>query len=191
MGKYLNKKVQIDVDTGEILDQKYWLGYDGFSEKGYKYRNRAVYIRYYFDSLPDNYDGSTLLLLFLIAELMNEENMLVYRVKRKSKFSNIIYKPMDRDYIREHLHVHYGPTKFNRCWRELRKHALKQIRYHQYLCWAVNPSIVSKCRDVPYWLYDTFKEYMNPHLAAKTVMKLDRKVTELYQDDLGIESVIY
>lgn len=33
MGEYLNKKVQIDVDTGEILDQKYWLGYDGFSDK--------------------------------------------------------------------------------------------------------------------------------------------------------------
>ena len=86
MGEYINKKVQIDADTGEVIDEKYWLGYDGFSEKGYKYRNRAVHIRYYFDSLPDNYDESTWTLLMAIAEIMNEENMLVYRVKRKSKF---------------------------------------------------------------------------------------------------------
>lgn len=156
----------------------------GFQINGYKYRNRAVYIRYFFDSLPDNYDESTLMLLFSIAEMMNEENMLVYRVKRKSKFSNIIYKPMDKDDIRERTRFKFGQHRFDRCWRILKKHALKQIRYHQYLCWAVNPSIVSKCRDVPYWLYDEFKEYMNPHLAAKTVMKLDRKVKEMYQDDL-------
>lgn len=28
MGEYINKKVQIDSETGEILDEKYWLGYD-------------------------------------------------------------------------------------------------------------------------------------------------------------------
>lgn len=184
MGKYLNKKIQIDTETGDILDEQYWLGYDGFSDKGYKYRNRAVYIRYYFDSLPDNYSESALMLLFLIAELMNDENMLVYRVKRKSKFSDTIYKPMDKDDIRERLRFKFGRHRFDRCWSILKKHAVKQIRYHQYLCWAVNPSIVSKCRDVPYWLYDAFKEYMNPHLAAKTVNKLDRKVKELYEDDL-------
>ena len=33
MGNYINKKVQIDVDTGEVMDEKYWLGYDGFSDK--------------------------------------------------------------------------------------------------------------------------------------------------------------
>jgi hypothetical protein len=33
MGKYVNKKVLIDPDTGEIMDEKYWLGYDGFSDK--------------------------------------------------------------------------------------------------------------------------------------------------------------
>lgn len=184
MGEYINKKVQIDAETGEIMNEKYWLGYDGFSEKGYKYRNRAVHIRYYFDSLPDNYDESTWTLLFLIAELMTEENMLVYRVKRKSKFSNIIYKPMDKEYIKEHIRFKYGRHRFDRCWSVLRKSALKQIRYHQYLCWAVNPSIISKCRDVPYWLYDAFKEYMNPHLSAKAVQKLNRKVKELYADDL-------
>ena len=184
MGKTLHKKVLIDPDTGEILDQKLWLGYDGFSERGYRYRNRAVFIRYFFDSLPDNYDESCWTLLFLIAELMNEENMLVYRVKRKSKFSNIIYKPMDKDYIREHLRFKFGKHRFSRCWTVLKKHALKQIRYHQYLCWAVNPSVISKCRDVPYWLYDAFKDSIDPHLAPKTVLKLDRKVKELYQDDL-------
>jgi len=156
----------------------------GFSEKGYKYRNRGVYIRYYFDSLLDNFSEATFTLLFQIAELMTEENMLVYRVKRKSKFSNIIYKPMDKEYIREHIRFKFGRHRFDKCWSQLRKNTIKQIRYHQYLCWAVNPSIVSKCRDVPYWLYDAFKESMNPHLSAKTVNKLTRKVQEMYQDDL-------
>ena len=85
MGKYINKNVIIDPESGEVLKEKFWVGYDGFCEKGYRYRNRALHIRYYFDSLPDNYDSDTLLLLFMIAELMNEENVLVYKVKRKSK----------------------------------------------------------------------------------------------------------
>ncbi len=32
MGQYINKKVEIDPDSGEVMDEKYWLGYDGFSE---------------------------------------------------------------------------------------------------------------------------------------------------------------
>ena len=104
----------------------------------------------------------------------------VYQVKENAEEKY----PALKDYIREHIRFKYGRHRFDRCWSKLRKHAIKQIRYHQYLCWAVNPAIVSKCREVPYWLYDTFKEYMNPHLAAKTVAKLNRKVKELYQDDL-------
>lgn len=183
MGKYINKNVIIDPESGEILKEKFWVGYDGFCEKGYRYRNRALYIRYFFDSLPDNYDSDTLLLLFMIAELMNEENMLVYKVKRKSKFSNIIYKPMDKEDIRMATRYRYGINKFNRCWRNLTKHSLKQIKYHDYLSWAVNPSVISKCKDVPYWLYEEFQDSMNPHLSAQAINKLQKKVQNLYYNE--------
>lgn len=76
-----------------------------------------------------------------------------------------------------------GINKFDRCWKKLNKYALKQIRYHDYICWAVNPSIISKCREVPYWLYDEFQESINPHLSAIAVKKLQRKLDELYYSD--------
>lgn len=182
MSRYISKKMLIDPESGEVFDEKFWIGYDGFSEKGYRYRNRAVFIRYFFDSLPENYDSATLLLLFMVAELMNDENMLVYRVKRKSKFSNILYKPMDKENIRNTTRFRYGINKFEKCWRKLNKYAVKQIRYHDYICWAVNPSIISKCRDVPYWLYEEFQDSMNPHLSAATIKKLNNRIASMYYD---------
>jgi hypothetical protein len=181
MGKYISKKTVIDPETGEVLTEKSWLGYDGFTENGYRYRTKAAFIRYYFDSLPSNYDSDTLMLLFLIAELMNGENVLVYRVERKSKFSSIIYKPMTKDDIRERIRYKYGINKFDRCWRELTKIALKKIEYHDTQVWAVNPSIVSKCREIPFWLYEAFQYELNPHLSAITIKKLQARVDNYYR----------
>lgn len=183
MGNYINKSILIDSESGEVLRENSWLGYDGFSEKGYKYRNRAICIKYYFDSLPENYDKETLMLLFLIAELMNEENVLVYRVKRKSKFSKILYKPMDKDEIREKIRFKFGENKFDRCWKVLNKKALKRIKYNDVYVWAVNPSIISKCRDVPFWLYEAFQDSMNPHLSAVAIKKLQNKLNSFYDEE--------
>lgn len=179
MGHYINKKTVIDSETGEIMQEDNWLGYDGFNEKGYKYRHRAVHIKYFFDSIPSNLSEGAWTLLFMIAELMNEENVLVYRVKRKSKFSTIVYKPLDKDEIRERIRYPFGINKFDKCWSELYKHCLKRIRYYDYMVWAVNPAVISKCKYVPFWLYDEFKNYMNPHLTATTIKKLQNKVDNL------------
>ncbi len=100
---------------------------------------------------------------------MNEDNVLVTRVPRKSKFSSIIYKPMDKDEIRERTRFRYGKNKFDKAWSELNKHCLKKIQYYNYQAWAVNPSIIIKCKYVPFWLYDEFKSYMNPFLTATTI----------------------
>jgi len=44
MGEYINKKVQIDPDTGEVLDEKYWLGYDRFFRKRLQIqKQRSIY----------------------------------------------------------------------------------------------------------------------------------------------------
>lgn len=39
----------------------------------------------------------------MLAEIMNDENMLVYRVKRKSKFRKIVFKPYDKEELRERI----------------------------------------------------------------------------------------
>ena len=180
MGKIINKKVSIDEETGEIIDEKGWIGYDGFTNKGYQYRRRESCIRYFFDSLPDNLSEASWILLMMIAEIINEENLLVYRVKRKSKFSNILYKPMDKEDIMERIRFKYGLNKFDRCWKELCKHCIKRIQYHDYLVWAINPSVVSRCKQIPIWLYEEFQETLNPHLSAITLKKFQEQINNQY-----------
>lgn len=179
MGHYINRKTVIDSETGEIMKENNWIGYDGFSDKGYKYRHRAVHIKYFFDSIPNNLSEAAWLLLIMIAEIMTEDNVLVYRVKRKSKFSSIIYKPYDKEEIRKRTRFIYGQNKFDRCWSELNKHCLKKIRYYDYMVWAVNPAVINKCREIPFWLCDEFKDYMTPHLTAATIKKLQNKIDNL------------
>lgn len=180
MGQYINKTTMIDAETGEIMKENSWVGYDGFGDNGYKYRNRAVHIKYFFDSIPNNLSEEAWTLLLMIAEIMNEENMLVYRVERKSKFSKIIYKPYDKEEIRSRTRYIYGINKFDRCWRELNKHCLKKIKYYECWAWAVNPAVINKCKYIPFWLCDEFKEYMTPHLTATTIRKLQNKIDNLY-----------
>lgn len=180
MGQYINRKTIIDSETGEIMKENNWIGYDGFNEKGYKYRHRATHIKYFFDSIPDNLSEAAWTLLLMIAELMNEDNVLVYRVERKSKFSSIVYKPYDKDEIRKRTRYKYGENKFDKCWKELTKNCLKRIEYYDYVVWAVNPAVINKCKQVPFWLYNDFKEFMNPHLSATTIKKLQNKIDNLY-----------
>lgn len=179
MGHIINRKTLIDTETGEIIKEQNWLGYDGFSEKGYRYRNKALHIKYYFDALPQNLSESAMLLLFMISELMNEDNVLVYRVIRKSKFSKIIYKPMDKEDISERIRYRYGKNKFDKCWKELTKHCLKQIEYYDIKAWAVNPAVFSKCKYLPYWLYEEFQDYLNPFLSAITIKKFANKLNDM------------
>lgn len=176
MGEYINKKTVIDSETGEIISSNNWIGYDGFNDKGYKYRGKAVHISYYFDALPPNLSEGAYLLLFMLGEIMNGDNVLVRRVERKSKFSSIIYKPLDKEDIRERLRFKFGINKFDRCWNELTKKCLKRIDYYGYKVWAVNPAVINKCKFVPFWLYEEFQDSMNPYLSASTIKKLQYKI---------------
>lgn len=130
----------------------------------------------FFDSMPNNLSQDAMFLLIMIGEIANEDNVLVRRVDRKSKFSSIIYKPLDKDEIRERTRFRYGMNKFDRCWTELNKKCLKKVRYYDYLVWAVNPAFVNNCKFVPFWLYEEFQEYMNPYLSATTIKKLQEKI---------------
>lgn len=176
MGKLINKKVVVDSETGEIVKEKSWVGYDGFTEKGYQYRRKAIHIRYYFDALPSNLSESAFLLLIEIAELMNEQNVLVTRVKRKSKFSSIVNIPLTKEEIQERIRFKMGKNKFDASWKELSKHCIKKIKYYENMVWAVNPAVISKCKEVPLWLYDEFKDSMNPFLTAITIRKFNTKI---------------
>lgn len=178
MSGFINKKTVIDADTGEIVKSCNWFGYDGFSETGYKYRNRSTNPQIFYDSIPGNLSEAAFILLVMIAEIANQDNVLVRRVERKSKFSSIIYKPMDKDDIRERTRYKYGMNKFDKCWTELNKKCIKKVRYYDYLVWAVNPAFICKCKYVPFWLYEEFQEYMNPHLTASAIKKLNDKLAE-------------
>lgn len=183
MGQYVNRKTVIDRDTGEILKVSNWVGYDGFSRKGYKYRNRNNHIRLFYDCLPVGLSVDGYALLMQLAEIANPDNALVKRVERKSKFSNIEYKPLSKDEIKERIKYSgkFGINKFDRCWRELQKRCMKQVRYYDYMTWVLNPAIVYKSTYVPYWLCDAFKEDMHPFMSAMAVKKLDEKIKEFYR----------
>lgn len=173
MGNNIKKQTLIDQKTGEILREKTFLYFDGFNDKGYKYRYKHNSIKYYSDCLPCNLSEEAYLLLMMLAELVNEDNVLVYRVTRKSKFSSVVYKPMEREDIRNSLRYKYGQNKFDRCWAELKKHCIKRIKYHDYMVWCLNPSIINRCPQLPPWLYDEFKTDLNPYLTTLTIQKFE------------------
>ena len=180
MGEVINKKTSIDAETGEIIHERSWVGYDGFTNGGYQYRKKALKITYFFDSIPSNISKNAWFLLMQIAELMNEENALVYRVTRKSKFSSIIYKPYDKIEIRDRIRFKIGERNFDVAWRELKKHCRKKIQYRGYMTWVVNPAIISKCKEVPIWLCEEFENYMTPHLSATTAKRLRDRIKNQY-----------
>ena len=173
LGKNLVKNMIIDPNTGEVLKEKAFVHYDGFNEKGYKYRYRTHgSITIYPDTIPVTLSDKAFRLLYMITELANNENVLVYRVDRKSKFSEVIYKPLDKDEIRERLRWKTGINAFDKYWNELRKHCIKRVRYHQYIVWAINPAIINRCPQIPPWLYDEFSEYLNPYMTKLSIKKM-------------------
>lgn len=179
MGKDIARTTIIDPYTGEIIREKTFVHYDGFNEKGYKYRYRSGgTIKVYPDSIPGSLSEKAFILLYMLAELANEDNVLVYRVDRKSRFSSIVYKALDKESIREKLHWKWGINKFDKAWLELRKHCIKKIRYHQYLVWAINPAVVSKCSQIPPWLYDEFAIYLNPYMSKMAIKKMQNRLKE-------------
>lgn len=172
MGKDLVKKSVVDSQTGEVIMENSFFYYDGFNEKGFKYRYRADKITVFFDCIPTTLSDNAFLLLYMLAELANEDNMLVYRVTRKSKFSSIIYKPLYKDDIRKRLRFKFGINKFNQAWIELKKHCIKEIQYHEIKAWAINPAIICRCKQVPPWLYDEFSQYLNPYMTNISIKKM-------------------
>lgn len=172
MGKDLIKKTVVDSNTGEVIMENSFFYYDGFNEKGFKYRYRADKITVFYDSIPTTLSDNAFLLLYMMAEIANEDNVLVYRVTRKSRFSSIIYKPLSKDEIKSRLRFKFGINKFNNAWRELKKHCIKEVRYHEYLVWAINPAIICRCKQVPPWLYEEFSQYLNPHMTNISIKKM-------------------
>ena len=85
---------------------------------------------------------------------------------------------MDKEMIRNSLRYKFGENKFDKCWRELKKHCIKQIEYNNNLAWVINPAIVSRCKVLPDWLYNEFDTYLVPYLSKIAIKKFqDRKKT--------------
>lgn len=173
MGKDLLRKTVIDPGTGEVILEQSFFYYDGFNDKGFKYRYRADKITVFFDALPSDLSENAFLLLYMLAEMANPDNVLVYRVSRKSKFSSIIYKPLSKDDIREKLRFKMGINRFNNAWMELKKHCIKEIKYYDYKVWAINPAFICKCKQVPPWLYEEFATYLSPYMTNISLKKMN------------------
>jgi len=197
MGNYINKKTLLDGETGEVLKEKTWVNYDGFTEEGYAYRPRSSQLRYFPDSIPDNlteYDWS---ILIMMAEIMNDENVLVQRVKRKSKFNDTIYMPLTKDEIRERLRFKVGQNRFMKSWYHLRKHCIKKIKYHDAPAWCINPAVVMKSRYLPIWLYAEFYQYLDPYLSPTALKKIKARMKQMQDDEIdlaliaGIDNRLY
>lgn len=179
MGHTLVKKTIIDPDTGEVLKNDAFFYYDGFTDKGYRYRNKQDNkITFFPDTIPTTLSEKAFLLLCMLVEIANEDNMLVYRVERKSKFSSIIYKPLDKSDIAKRLRWKWGINKFDKYWNELKKHCIKKVRYYDYIAWAINPAIINRCKAIPAWLYEEFAVYMNPHLTKNAILKYQNMIKE-------------
>ena len=179
-GKNLVRNTIIDPNTGEILKEKAFVHYDGFNDKGYKYRYRTHgSIVVYPDTIPVTLSEKAFRLLYMLAEIANEDNVLVYRVKIKSRFSDIIYKPLDKDQVRERLRWKIGENAFDKYWKELKKHCIKRVQYHEYLAWALNPAIINKCPQIPPWLYAEFSEYLNPYMTKLSIKKMQNMLAVL------------
>lgn len=179
MSKNILKKTIIDPETGELIKESSYVYFDGFNGKGYKYRSKYDgTIQVFPDTVPTTLSEGGFILLYMLAEIANEDNMLVYRVQRKSKFSTIIYKPLDKEEIKQRLRWKWGINKFDKYWNELKKHCIKKIRYHEYMCWAINPAVINKCKYVPDWLYDEFSIYMNPYLSKYAINKYQNLLKE-------------
>ena len=178
MGNDVIKKTRIDPETGEIINQNTFFYYDGFNDKGYKYRNKAFKITVFPDSIPTTLTKEAFLLLYMMTEIANDENVLVYRITRKSKFSSIIYKPMDKTEIMHRIRFKYGENKFDKYWAELKKHCIKKVQYHEYNAWAINPAVMNRCQQIPPWLYDEFSTYMNPFLSKVVIKKYQNRLKE-------------
>lgn len=173
MGSNVVVRKTMDADTGEVLKEKKFFSFDGFTEKGYKYRYRAGRIQIFPDTLPDSLSSEAFQLLYMLAELANEEGVLVYRVTRKSKFSKIVYKPMGKEEMMERIRWHYGHNKFNKYWNELKKHCVKRVPYYNTTAWCLNPAVVMVGRGVitPF-MYDEFKLYLNPYMSRAAIKKM-------------------
>lgn len=173
MGNNVVVRTTLDGNTGEVIKEKKFFSFDGFTEKGYKYRYRAGRIQIFPDTIPDSLSGDAFQLLYMLAELANDEGVLVYRVTRKSKFSEIIYKPLYREEIMRRLRWSYGHNKFDKCFRELKKHCIKKVPYYNTTAWCLNPAIVMIGRGVitPF-MYDEFKLYLNPYMSRGAIKKM-------------------
>ena len=179
MGHNLVTQKIVDSETGELIKENNFFYYDGFNDKGYKYRGKQNNkITVFPDTIPTTLSERGFLLLYMLTEIANEDNVLVYRVKRKSKFSSIVYMPLDKEDIAKQLRYKWGINKFDKYWNELKKHCIKRIRYHEYMVWAINPAVMNRCTQIPPWLYEEFSVYMNPHMSKAAILKYQNMISE-------------
>ena len=170
MADVIKKITAIDADTGEIYYENKWKTFNGWTEKGYKYRYRYDALKFYPDNMPQ-LPPNIMKVFFLICNLMNEDNLLIEKTKNATKYSAPEIRALTMEEIRERLAYPISEYSFKKAWKAITPRHIKRIKFQGKWIWAVNPSFANRCRYIPVWLWYEFQQDLNPKLGASNVAR--------------------
>jgi hypothetical protein len=170
MAEVINKTVAVDVETGEIYYQRSWAGFNGWTEKGYKYRNKYYPVQFYPDTIPKLLPN-TLKIFFYICMLMNEDNLLLERKAAKDKYSSPKIIPYTVEEIWEKLDYRFSMYSFKKAWQELTPKYVRKIKIYGKGIWAVNPAFANRTKYLPVFLWKEFSVDINNKLSKQVISR--------------------
>lgn len=159
----------IDEETGEIYYEKNFKSFDGWNDKGYRFRGRYNAIKFY----PDNMvkvEPNIIKIFFLICNIMNEDNLLV-TIKKGNKYTGPEITPYTVEEIRENLPYCVSEYSFKKAWKALVPRYIRKIKLEGKNIWAVNPAFANRCIYVPPFLWENFKEDMNKFISNNNIKR--------------------
>lgn len=165
LANIINKTTSVDADTGEIYYERQWKSFNGWNDEGYKYRYRYNSLKFYPDMLP-RVDPNILKVFFMICCITNEDNLLAYKTKSRSKYKKPELHIYTTEEIWEHLPYKISKYSFKNAWSKLVPRYIRKIKVEDKRIWAVNPAYANRCSTVPLFLFSAFKDDMKEKLGT-------------------------
>lgn len=175
MADIINKVTSIDANTGEIYYERQTKGFNGWSDKGYKFRYRYSGLVFYPDNLP-LIEPNIFKVYFQICTLMNEENLLIQLKKTNNKYKAPELIPLTIDDIIEKIPYKISSYAFKKAWQQIVPRYIKRIKFNGKKVWAVNPAFANRCRYLPPFLWNEFKEDLNEKLGVYNIKRYENMV---------------
>lgn len=172
MAEIIKKIRSIDTETGEIYFEKEWHSWNGWSDKGYKYRYRYSAVKFYPDNLP-LLEPNVLKIFFDICSIMNEENLLLEKKRPKDKYSGPKITPYTVSDIWEKLPHRFSEYSFKKAWQKITPKYIKKIKVFGKSIWAVNPAFANRTMYLPLFLWKEFKDDLSQKLSTSIVKRYE------------------